>query len=470
MHIAVFAEGCYPYSVGGVSSWVQMLLEASPQFTFTIYTLLPDREQSGRFRYQMPPSVTELREAYLHDQDVVGWFRKKLKLSEGEKDCLRKLIFGRDVDWPGLFRLFDRPDLSVNDLLMGDAFFEAVQDLYIAEYSQCTFTDFLWSMRSLYLPLFTALKTPVEEADCYHAISTGYAGILACKGHYLHNKPVLLTEHGIYTREREEEIIRAEWTQGIFKDIWIRYFYVLSSCVYNCAEWVVSLFESARSIQIELGCPPEKTQVIANGVYLDRLDGIPGKDPDDLYINVGAVLRVAPIKDVKTMISAFALAKAKVPALRLYIMGPTDEYPDYYRECEDLVQTFGVKDVLFTGLIDVRDYLGKMDMVILTSISEGQPLCILEAMAASKPCIATDVGGCRELLCGNQRDHLGRCGVVVPVMGVDKVADAMVELAGNQALRKEMGNIGRIRAREFYQNQQVVEAYHTLYRQLREKE
>lgn len=466
MKVAMFAEGCYPYVVGGVSSWVQMLLEASPEIDYTLYTLLPDREQSGDFRYRIPDNVVELRESYLNDVDVVRPFRRKTKISAEEKECFRKLLFGHDVDWEGLFRFFDRRDLSLNDILMSQEFFDIVQELYIDKYSQTTFTDFLWGMRSLYLPLFTVLKTPVEEADVYHAISTGYAGILACKGHYLHNKPVLLTEHGIYTREREEEIIKVDWTQGIFKDIWIRYFYLLSTCIYECAEVVVSLFDSARRIQCELGCPPEKTMIISNGVYLERMEGLPQKSPDDPFINVGAVLRVVPIKDVKTMINAFALAKAKMPSLRLFIMGPTDEDPEYYAECKELVETFSVEDVIFTGMIDVREYLGKMDISILTSISEGQPLSILEAMAAAKPCIATDVGGCRELLYGSERDDLGRSGIVAPVMGVDRIADAIVELAENEELRAEMGNVGRIRVRKFYRNQRVVATYHELYGQL----
>mgnify|MGYP000767041316 FL=1 len=65
MKIAMFVEGCYPYVVGGVSSWVQMLLEASRDFDFTIHSLLPDREQSGQFKYTIPPNVLEIREAYL---------------------------------------------------------------------------------------------------------------------------------------------------------------------------------------------------------------------------------------------------------------------------------------------------------------------------------------------------------------------------------------------------------------------
>lgn len=469
MKIAMFVEGCYPYVVGGVSSWVQMLLEASKNLDFSICSLLPDREQSGQFKYKMPPNVLEIREAYLNDNDVVNFVRKKTKMNNKQKDCFRRLLFGDSVDWKGIFQFFDNPDISVNDILMGEDFFEVVQDFYIEKYPQCVFTDFLWSVRSLYLPLFTILKVPVAEADCYHAVSTGYAGILACKGYYLYNKPVILTEHGIYTREREEEIIKVDWTQGIFKDLWINYFYMLSDCIYNCASQVISLFQASRKIQLELGCPLEKTRVISNGVYVQQFENIPGKEEGDTYINVGAVLRVVPIKDVKTMINAFALAQAKVPNLKLYIMGPTDENPEYYEECQEFISNFQVSNIVFTGRVNVKEYLGKMDMTILTSISEGQPLSILEAMAASKPCIATDVGGCKELLYGGDEDKLGKSGIIVPVMNIDKIAKAIITLAENEPLRKEMGYTGKRRVKAFYQNEMVIKTYRELYEQYKDR-
>lgn len=469
MKIAMFVEGCYPYVVGGVSSWVQMLLEASKSLDFSICSLLPDREQSGQFKYKMPPNVLEIREAYLNDNDVVNFFRKKTKMNDKQKDCFRRLVFGDSVDWKGIFQFFDNPDISVNDILMGEDFFELVQDFYIEKYPQCVFTDFLWSVRSLYLPLFTILKVPVAEADCYHAVSTGYAGILACKGYYLYNKPVILTEHGIYTREREEEIIKVDWTQGIFKDLWINYFYMLSDCIYNCATQVISLFQASRKVQLELGCPLEKTRVISNGVYVQQFEDIPGKEEGDTYINVGAVLRVVPIKDVKTMINAFALAQAKVPNLKLYIMGPTDENPEYYEECREFISNFQVNNIEFTGRVNVKEYLGKMDMTILTSISEGQPLSILEAMAASKPCIATDVGGCKELLYGGDEDKLGKCGIIVPVMNIDKIAKAIITLAEDEPLRKEMGYTGKCRVKAFYQNEMVIKKYSEIYEQYKDR-
>lgn len=344
---------------------------------------------------------------------------------------------------------------------MGMDFLEIVQEFYDKRYSQCVFTDLLWSMRSLYLPLFTIMKTPVAKADCYHTVSTGYAGILACKAKVLNNRPLILTEHGIYSREREEEIIKVDWTKGIYKDIWIQYFYTLSKCAYDLADQVISLFCAARKIQIDLGCPPEKARVIANGVALEQYNNLEQKSPDDHYINIGAVLRIVPIKDVKTMINAFSVAKQKVPNLKLFLMGPMDENPEYYQECLDMIENFNVKDIIFTGRIQVKEYLGKMDMTILTSISEGQPLSMLESMAAYRPCIATEVGGCRELIYGND-DGLGDAGILVPVMNVEKIADAMVTLGTNPAMCREMGFNGRKRVEKFYQKNSLIEQYQEL--------
>lgn len=92
------------------------------------------------------------------------------------------------------------------------------------------------------LPVLWLMTGEVPEADCYHAICTGYGGLLACLGGSVHHRPVLLTEHGIYTREREEEIIRAEWVAPDFKARWTRFFYMLSEQIYRQADRVTSLF------------------------------------------------------------------------------------------------------------------------------------------------------------------------------------------------------------------------------------
>ena len=80
--------------------------------------------------------------------------------------------------------------------------------------------------------------------------------------------------------------------------------------------------------------------ITPNGIDQERFKDIPMKEPDDEYINIGAVLRVTPIKDVKTMIMAFGYAKNNNPKLKLWIMGPTDEDEDYAKEWAPIAEEY----------------------------------------------------------------------------------------------------------------------------------
>lgn len=112
------------------------------------------------------------------------------------------------------------------------------------------------------------------------------------------------------TREREEELIKAKWVSGIYKNIWIAQFRKMSRLAYEQGQLITSLFEHARELQIELGCPEEKTMVTPNGIRVERFCDLPGKTQEDEgMINIGAVLRVTPIKDVKTMIPGIWICK-----------------------------------------------------------------------------------------------------------------------------------------------------------------
>ena len=90
--------------------------------------------------------------------------------------------------------------------------------------------------------------------------------------------------------------------------------------------------------------------------------------------------------------------------VRLHIMGGVDD-EEYAQECYALVDQLHLENVIFTGRVDIISYMEKLDFTILTSISEGQPLSVLESFAARRPCVTTDVGCCRELLNGNEEDR-----------------------------------------------------------------
>ncbi len=463
MRICIIVEGCYPHVVGGVSSWVHSMIRSFPRQEFVVVSIVAERSLRGKFAYTMPENVTEVHELYLNDVDWGTHLRKK-RMSRVEYNALRSLLLDQQVDWETLFEYFQKSSTSLNRVLMGEDFLEAVKEFYRLNYSQMVFSDFLWMMRSIYLPLFQTMKMQLPEADLYHCVCTGYAGVLGSMAKHFYGGRMLISEHGIYTREREEELLKAKWLQGIYKNIWINQFRKMSRLAYNRADLVTSLYEHARELQVELECPAAKTRVTPNGIPVERFQDLPGKTQEDEgKINLGAVIRVTPIKDVKTLIQAFSFAKEREPALKLWIMGPWDNMDeDYARECFELVDDLGLTDVVFTGRIDVRDYLGRMDMTILTSISEGQPLTILESFAARRPVIATDVGNCRGLVLG-EGDDLGAGGIIAHVMNLEEISQAILYLAHHPQERREMGEIGYRRVTSRYRLDQLQATYREIY-------
>lgn len=471
MKVCLIAEGCYPYVVGGVSSWIHSLINAFPDIDFSLIAILSDRSLRGKFVYDLPQNLSEVYEIYLQDKDwsnnrqgldsdKLDWMRLKKK----HHKALHSLVLGENVNWDGVFSMCSDPDVSVNELLMSPAFLEIIRDYYRRNFSNITFSDFLWTLRSIYLPLLLAMQFDPPRADIYHCVATGYSGIIGSMAKAMHpGAKMIVSEHGIYTREREEEIIRAHWVQGIYKDIWIQQFRKMSLCAYQYADLVTSLFAHARDLQLELGCPEEKTMITPNGIAAERFANAPGRDPEDRYINVGAILRITPIKDVKTMINAFHFAQQQNPALKLWLMGPDDEDPEYADECRQLIKTLNVQNVELTGRINTLDYIGRMDMTILTSISEGQPLTILESFAVRKPCVSTNVGNCYGLIYGEDGDQLGAAGIVVPVMNINAISDAILKLANDEKLREQMGNIGYERLMKKYRIEYMKQQYRNIY-------
>ena len=465
MRICIVAEGCYPYVVGGVSGWINSMIKAFPQHEFVILSIIAERSQSAKFAYELPENVVAVYESYLSDYD----WGKKPKTGKrthfGEKyyKALRSIIMNTNPDWDNIFKLFEK-DFSIDDLLMGADFLHIVQEFYQSSFTQINFSDFLWTMRSIYTPLFLIMKTPIPKADIYHCVATGYAGVLGGMAKSRFKCGLILSEHGIYAREREEELIKATWVAGIYKNIWIDQFKKMAMLIYDKADVVTCLYKHAKELQVELGCNESKIMITANGIDMARFANLPGKtEEDEHYFNIGAVLRVTPIKDVKTMIRAFSFAKQIMPQLKLWIMGPTDEDEQYANECFEMVEIMNLRDVVFTGRINVAEYLGRMDLTILTSISEGQPLTILEGYAAKKPVIATDVGNCSGLIYGEGDDELGAAGILTHIMNTEELAEAMIEMARYPEKCKQMGEIGYERCKAKYQLGHMQKTYKELY-------
>ena len=462
MRICVILEGCYPYVTGGVSSWIHQYIQAMPQHEFVVWAIGASSDSQGQFKYTLPDNVVEVKEIFLGDALKLVNAPQKYNFTPEETQVLYDLINCKNPHWEVLFEMYAQKRIAPVSFLQSETFLDILMHLCETEYPYTAFSDLFHTIRSMFLPVLHLLSSEIPKADVYHAIATGYSGILARLGSYTYHVPYLITEHGIYTREREEEIIRAKWVNPAFKKFWVRFFYMLSDGAYEKASMITSLFSGAMHTQIDMGCDPDKCTYIGNGIHYERFCKIPQK-ADNGYVDIGAVLRIAPIKDVKTMIYAFADLKVRVPNARLFIAGPEDD-EEYAQECCDLIAQLQVPDITFLGTVNVTDWLGKFDFTMLSSISEGMPLSVLESFAAGCPAITTDVGCCKELINKvAEDDDLGPAGYCVPPIHVQAMADAMARMCQNPVERRKMGLTGRKRVEKYFLHEDMIRRYLDVY-------
>ena len=181
-------------------------------------------------------------------------------------------------------------------------------------------------------------------------------------------------------------------------------------------------------------------------------------------MRIGFVGRLVPIKDLITLVRACSLA-TKVVELNVSFFGPIDEDPRYARRCRRLVAKLGLeRTIRFVEARPIEHIYPEIDVLVLTSFSEGQPLAILEANAAGIPVVATDVGACRELLEGRSDAdrRIGPSGIVTRLAAPEETAAAIVRLARDPELRRVMGAAGQRRVTTFYRKSATVSSYRAL--------
>ncbi len=487
-------EGTYPYVPGGVSSWCHDIIKSLPELTFALHHIGPKAGAYGAPRYQVPENVIGMVEHYCQSADadvtraeVERSIRQARKIKNTTPSrtlrALRRLHLESTID-DALVADLAEADLTLDALLHGDEAFETIREIARVRCPAAPFVTMFWHFRSMHVPLIRLLGERAPEAAVYHAVSTGYAGAVAAVASYRARRPLLLTEHGIYSRERDMELARATWddatttdarlpaTASQLRQLWSTFFLKLSQLAYHRAQQIVTLSEVNRAKEIEDGAAGEKIAIVPNGVDVDALTAaaVPSTPrAQGAPIRIGFVGRVVPIKDVITFVKACDIAMRDV-SLDVEIIGPAEEDSAYAVRCRELVELLGrTEEIRFVGPKKLAEIYGKLDICVLTSFSEGQPLVILEAHAQGVPVIATDVGACREMLEGRaEADRaLGPGGIVTAVATPEETAAALVKLARNQALRTKMGESGRARVRQFYSKAAMIDAYRGNYTWLR---
>lgn len=214
-----------------------------------------------------------------------------------------------------------------------------------------------------------------------------------------------------------------------------------------------------------VGIPAEKLLYLPNGIDPTPFAGGPdgASTRRDLSLTeerpvVTVVARLLPQKDHRTLLSALRLLKDRGAAVSCLVVGDGALRQELEARARELSLDGGVK---FLGeRLDVAKLLLASDVFALSSIHEGMPLAVLEAMAAAKPVVVTDVGGNGEIV------RNGETGFVVPPRDPAALADALARLTSSPELAKRMGAAGRDRVNREFTLEAMVRRNEEVYEEL----
>lgn len=494
--VCLILEGTYPYVSGGVSTWVHQIITAYPDLTFSIFFLGAQKDPAAKYKYELPKNVKHIEEVFLFDlsSSLVqirrapgsNWtsfyaaMRKLcVRLPAGDMhdlDLLRSLIEHIAKHSTVSFELFwEHPET-----------WSVIRELYERYTPEDSFLDFYWTCCFLVQPVWKLARglARVPKARLYHTACTGYAGLAAAIAAAENNAPMLLSEHGIYIRERIGDICKSMWIPekhklhpelaqplSSLRQLWIGFFDVLGRMCYQRANAVVSLFEKNAQAQRHFGADPARLTIIPNGIRTEECEQwhhqrLARREANPGSTVIGFLGRVVSIKDIKTLLHTARKVCDALPDARFLIAGPAEEEPEYVEECLELSGQLNLRHcVEFIGPVKREHFLPQLDLMILTSVSEGLPFVVIESLASGVPVVSTDVGACAEILAGRPDDSppIGPCGLVAEVGAPDALAAACVRLLTDPALLQSMSENGRALANRHYHERIALGAYRRLY-------
>ncbi|MDY6844911.1 MAG: glycosyltransferase [Thermodesulfobacteriota bacterium] len=173
---------------------------------------------------------------------------------------------------------------------------------------------------------------------------------------------------------------------------------------------------------------------------------------------VGNIARLRPVKDHKTLLHSFGIALKSCPDMKLILVGDGPDKSNIERLIHELNLT---EDVMLLGLRrDIQELLSVFDVFVLSSLSEGTSMTILEAMTAGKPVIATNVGGNSNLVID------GETGFLVKPGNPPELAEKLLLLQRDEAIRSNMGVKASERVKDKFEAQVMTRKYEALYSRL----
>ena len=510
--IMLFSEGTYPYVKGGVSAWILQLIKGVPEYTFGVVFVGATEYVDGKkmeIGYEFPPNLVHLEVHYMFDDDSAVK-PKHIKGSEEGFKSVEKLYRAFRSDSGTIPEMlqnikFYSDEVTFQDFLNSERSWEFITKIYKENCPDVPFVDYFWTLRNIHRPIWILAKIVenMPESKIFHSPSTGYAGFLGALASYTRNRPYILTEHGIYTRERKIDMLSADWVEfkkpsllqqpeeyNYIKRMWVNFFEKIGVFCYHRANHILSLFSGAQKIQIRFGADENRTMVIPNGVDVDGLKATMVEREETPRRIITLIGRVVPIKDIKTFIRAIKIATDAMPDIEGWLVGAVDEDPDYVNECQQMAISLGLKTkpqhfdgnksdltpeeiealpdkIKLFGHSNIKKILPKSALQALSSISEGMPLVILEGYAAGVPCVATDVGSCKDLIEGgiNEDDlAIGLAGAITGIADPQALANHYIRLLTfENGDWKRAQDAAMTRVESYYRQEMFLQDYKDIY-------
>jgi glycosyltransferase involved in cell wall biosynthesis len=487
--IGLLLEGTFPYVAGGVSSWVNQMIRGFPDVRFAVVFVGSLEEEYGEQKYELPQNVVHFERHYLYAKRTAP----EIKKVEGDAatfavvEEMHRYFRAPHAHAEGRARFQQlAPELAggrlnQEDFLYSHRSWEFISAQYREFSSDPSFVDYFWTVRTMHAPIWILADIAKNLIPCkaYHTVSTGYAGLLGALLKHRTGKPLILSEHGIYTKERRIDLFNAHWIPdnrvifqrdpteiAYFRQMWMRFFEGIGKICYDASDSIIALFEGNRRRQIDDGADAERTTNIPNGIDVARYGPLRTQRPARTPPVLSLIGRVVPIKDVMTFIRAMRTVVNRLPEAEGWIIGPEDEDAEYAQECHNLTIGLGLQDkVKFLGFQTMTDVLPQVGCVALSSISEALPLVLLEGFAAGVPAVATDVGACRQLVYGLDAEDqaIGAAGSIVGIADPQSLALAALELLTDHDKWQTASNAAVRRVETYYRQEQMFERYRAIY-------
>lgn len=477
------SEGTYPFAHGGVSVWCDQLVRGMPEYRWEVVALTVDG--SERSRWESPANLDRVVSIPLW---CAGGARRRrtrgrpATVFRAAYDAfLTALITPPDPNpdratvqrsrfllaLRGLYEFAaDGGDLAA--AVSSNAALGAMQDRWREVGAALGADHPALAGRPLRLTLADAaqaarlighmlrpLTVPPTRADVVHCAMNGLSALVGMTAKWTHDTPLLISEHGVYLRERYLEQLRGDLPHPVTV-LLLGFHRSVAGAAYHLADALAPHSAYNRRWQLRNGADPGRMWTMYNGVAPELFPSAKTEPDEPTVVFVG---RIDPLKDLHTLIRAFAVVRDRVPGARLRIYGSAIDQR-YRDSCLALMEQLGVADAarLEGNAPDLVEAYHSGNIVALTSISEGFPYTVIEAMACGRTMVCTNVGGVSEAV--------GDAGFVVPPRDVDAIADACVTLLRDPELRHRLAAEARQRVLDRFTLTQSLASYRGLYERL----